>query len=289
MFLAECDSACNVRHIDANHRFALFRSSASQTVDVNLHYFLMTPVSDNIAIIIEMRNPARHGSTDAGDKTCDGTGLVPEWGSYVPVERRCLVTVRQEYQASFIFGLARSVDSRIEALGDFAAGRPGHTPVDLFQHVRQRTIVLTDLNGRKHYERAMRRENAESGFRTTGKAPERSLDRGFREFESRRCGSIQFHIGNIHALRYIHYEQISVGVLRYAERRISGRDTEKNKSQDEPRPYCVAREFHGNGSRDWIVVSARGLRSGLTSSIASTGSVSGARLSASSRLYFASQ
>ena len=144
--------------------------------------------------------------------------------------------------------LARSIDSRVESLGDFAAGRPGHAPVDLLQHVRQRIKVLANLNGSKHYERAMRRKNAESGLRPTGKAPERGLDRGFCEFESRRCDVFQFHVANIHALRNIHYEQESVGVLRHLKRRIGSRDTEKNKSQDQPRPYCVASEFHGNGS-----------------------------------------
>lgn len=250
MFLAQRDSTRDVRHIDANHRFTLLRCRAPKTVYVDLHHFLMAPVADNVAVIIEMRNPARHVPTDPGDKTYDGTGFRPERGPYVSVEWRRLVTVGQENKASFMFALVGSIDSRVESFGDFAAGRPGHTPIDLLQDVRQRTIVLAYLNRSKQYERAMRRKNAESGFRTTGKIPERSFDRVFREFESRRCGSIQFHVANIHALRNIHDEQESVGVLRYAKRRIGVRGTEKNKSQDEPRPCCVAGEFHGNGSLD---------------------------------------
>ena len=110
MFLAERDSAGNVRHIDANHRFTFFRSSASKTVYVDLHHVLMTPVSDNVAVVIEMRDPARHRCTDTANKACDGTGFRPKKGSYIYVDRRCLVTVTKENQASFVFGLACSVE-----------------------------------------------------------------------------------------------------------------------------------------------------------------------------------
>jgi len=250
VFLAERDSTRDVRHVYADHRFSLLRGSASQTVYVYLHHFLLTPVSDYMSSIIDMRNPARHGPTDPGDKACDGAGFSPERRPYVPVERRRLVTIREENEARFAFGQVGSFDSRIESFGNFAACCPGHAPVDLLQDVRQRTIVLTYLNGCKHDERAMPRKNAESGLRTTGKIPEGCVDCVFREFESRRCAGIQFHIVDIHALRYIHDEQVSVGVLRNAKRGIGRRDTEKNESQDQPGPCRIAREFHGNGSLD---------------------------------------
>ena len=69
---------------------------------------------------------------------------------------------------------------RLETTGAFDltayAGRPGHTPVDFLQHLRQCPIVLTYLDGGKHYERAMRRKNCESGFRPAGEGPECGLD-----------------------------------------------------------------------------------------------------------------
>ena len=92
------------------------------------------------------------------------------------IGRRCLVTVCQEDQARFGFDLAYRIDGGVEAFGDFTAGRPGHTPVDFLQHLRQCPIVLTYLDGGKHYERAMRRKNCESGFRPAGEGPECGLD-----------------------------------------------------------------------------------------------------------------
>ena len=85
MFLAERDSTCDVRHIDANHRFSLLRRRPSKAVYVDLHHFLMAPVTDNIAVVIEMRNPARNVPTDPSDKPFDGTGVRPERGPYVSV------------------------------------------------------------------------------------------------------------------------------------------------------------------------------------------------------------